>query len=188
MPRSGALRQPAATFVSLLLLAAALLHCDRLSLELPCCKPITHTRRRSPVQLLAMDHAQNRKRICQSESLWRLQASTEAFLGTSGGGQQTGRSRTASLVHQSAVGKLVNFLAEQGQPDPLLSVLRAVETDGQQLPAEASQDRDAEGRSFLTRWMPSWIQSQQPDGPSMPEGGQHLDPALLAFPLVSIPK
>ncbi len=110
-----------------------------------------------------------------------FQASTEAFLGTSGAGQASRRSRTASLVHQSAVGKLVNFLAQQGQPDPLLSVLSAVDTDAQQLPPEATQERDADGRSFLTRWLPSWIQSQQPSGPSMPEGG-----TLWLLPVVRI--
>ena len=75
-------------------------------------------------------------------------------------------------MQQSAVGKLVQFLAQQAQPDPLLSVLRAVDADGLQLPPEVVQDTDADGRSFLTRWLPSWTQSQQPAAPSMPEGGE----------------
>ena len=113
---------------------------------------------------------------------WYVQASTEAFLGTSGTGRSVRRSRATSLAQQSAVGKLITFLARQGQPDPLLAVLRAVDTDAQPLPVETMQDTDAEGRSFLTRWLPSWIQAQQPSAPSMPEGGQVLclpSPQLL---------
>ncbi|KAK9868952.1 hypothetical protein WJX84_008719 [Apatococcus fuscideae] len=100
-----------------------------------------------------------------------IKASTEAFLGTSGTGRSVRRSRATSFAQQSAVGKLITFLARQGQPDPLLAVLRAVDTDAQPLPVETMQDTDAEGRSFLTRWLPSWIQAQQPSAPSMPEGG-----------------
>ncbi|KAK9863255.1 hypothetical protein WJX84_010814 [Apatococcus fuscideae] len=100
-----------------------------------------------------------------------VKASTEAFLGTSGNGRTTRRSRATSLVQQSAAGKLLRFLAQQGQPDPLLSVLRAVDADALPVPADAMQDTDAEGRSFLTCWLPLWTQLQQPAAPSMPEGG-----------------
>lgn len=116
-----------------------------------------------------------------------MQASTEAFLGTSGAGRSARRSRATGLVQQSAVSKLLRFLAQQGQPDPLLSVLRAVDADAVPVPADAMQDTDSEGRSFLTRWLPSWTQSQQPAAPSMPEGGESETLKSLAPTIVHQP-
>ena len=116
---------------------------------------------------------------------WPMQGSTEAFLGTTGAGRSARQSRATGLVQQSAVSKLLKFLAQQGQPDPLLSVLRAVDADAVPVPADAMQDTDPEGRSFLTRWLPSWIRSQQAAAPSMPEGGESESWTALLQPLFS---
>ena len=53
----------------------------------------------------------------------------------------------------SVLAELIAAVAVSGLPADLLKILRCLETDQQQLPAQAMQPLDEEGHSFLSAWL-----------------------------------